>query len=96
MCGCCGSQPKPLGFKRVHESQSPIADLIFIHGLDGHRENTWKSKDTLWLEWLKDHLPDARVSTYGYNAKIFSAPKFDPATFLLELSKYRGSVRILF
>jgi hypothetical protein len=91
-----GSQPKPLGFERVHGPQPPTADLIFIHGLDGHRKNTWKSKDTVWLEWLKDHFPDASVSTYGYDAKIFSTPKLDPNLFLSELSEHRGSVHILF
>ena len=44
--------------------------IVAIHGLDGHRENTWTKRDRiLWLrDWLRSDLPNARVLTYGYDA----------------------------
>ncbi|KAH8592670.1 hypothetical protein B0O99DRAFT_597100 [Bisporella sp. PMI_857] len=38
------------GFTILHEGQSPKADIVFIHGLQGHPRNTWTSsnKGTGW------------------------------------------------
>ena len=44
--------------------------IIAIHGLDGHREETWTTdEEVLWLrDLLPSDLPNARVLTYGYDA----------------------------
>jgi len=60
---------RDLGFSIVHRPQSPTADLKFIHGLDGHRRDTWTNKSReFWLPWLESRLRDVRIWTYGYDA----------------------------
>jgi hypothetical protein len=45
--------------------------IVAIHGLDGHRERTWTDNNgTLWLrDLLPDEVPNARIFTYGYDAR---------------------------
>ncbi|KAF8500084.1 hypothetical protein BU17DRAFT_59082 [Hysterangium stoloniferum] len=59
-----------LGIKVLVEGISPIIDIIAIHGLDGHREDSWTAEDgILWLkDLLPQRLPHARIATYGYDA----------------------------
>ncbi|KAG8797716.1 hypothetical protein FRC16_008589, partial [Serendipita sp. 398] len=58
------------GFLELSAGQDPIVDIIAIHGLDGHRENSWTADDgTMWLrDLLPDDVPNARILTYGYDA----------------------------
>ncbi|KAF8521459.1 hypothetical protein BU17DRAFT_45782 [Hysterangium stoloniferum] len=59
-----------LGIKVLVEGISPIIDIIAIHGLDGHREDSWTAENgILWLkDLLPQRLPHARIATYGYDA----------------------------
>ncbi|KAF8526636.1 hypothetical protein BU17DRAFT_40455, partial [Hysterangium stoloniferum] len=43
--------------------------IIAIHGLDGHREDSWTAENgILWLrDLLPRQLPHARIATYGYH-----------------------------
>jgi hypothetical protein len=89
-----------LGFRIVQRPQSPTADLIFIHGLNGHRIDSWTNRSgEFWLPWLGNYLPDVRVWTFGYNAEIYFGPRdaldLHAIQFLRELLRCR-SVRILF
>ncbi|OCL07944.1 hypothetical protein AOQ84DRAFT_276521, partial [Glonium stellatum] len=49
--------------------------IVAIHGLGGHMYDTWTDKKTKVL-WLRDFLPqsdelkNARIYTFGYDAKI--------------------------
>lgn len=47
------------------------SSLVAVHGLDGHRENTWTAENGVL--WLRDHLPgvlpNARIFTYGYDGR---------------------------
>ncbi|KAK1487859.1 ankyrin repeat protein [Colletotrichum cuscutae] len=51
-------------------------DIVAIHGLNGHREETWTDSET-GLQWLSDpsclpkDMPTARVLTFGYNSKTY-------------------------
>ncbi len=95
--------PQPnseLGFASVQRPQSPTADLIFIHGLNGHRSATWTNRSgEYWLPWVGNHLPGVRIWTYGYNADLYSGSRdaldIRATKFLTELLRCR-SVRILF
>ena len=91
---------RELGFGFIQEPQSPTADLIFIHGLNGHRSTTWtNSSGELWLRWFSNRLPDVRMWTYGYNADVNSGSRdaldLHATKFLKEILRCR-SVRILF
>ncbi|KAF2741827.1 hypothetical protein M011DRAFT_413767, partial [Sporormia fimetaria CBS 119925] len=50
-----------------------VADIIFVHGLTGNRQNTWTTK-TDKVFWPKDllsrTLPNTRIMTFGYDADI--------------------------
>lgn len=67
-------KPKPnekdFGIKAFSSPDDPIVDIVAIHGLDGHREETWMAQNgTLWLrDFLPSDLPKARILSYGYDA----------------------------
>lgn len=53
----------------------PAVDIVAVHGLNGHRINTWRCSDlgngTSWLnnkEMLPSRIPKARIMTFGYGA----------------------------
>ncbi|MCJ1248031.1 hypothetical protein MMC30_005246 [Trapelia coarctata] len=63
------------GFKVLYSPREPkpTADVVFVHGLTGHREATWTGGKgptrVLWPEkLLPTKIPGARISTYGYDA----------------------------
>lgn len=65
-------------------------DIVAIHGLNGHREETWTDPET-GLQWLSDSsclprdIPTARVLTFGYNSKTyFSRSESDIPDFASE------------
>lgn len=49
--------------------------IVFIHGFNGHPEETWTHKDTsfYWPSELKRHLNNSRAMVFGYNADISRA-----------------------
>lgn len=68
--------------KRIHglielvsqpSDRSDAVDIVAIHGLNGHYENTWVDEKT-GCNWLSDasclpkDVPNARVLSYGYNS----------------------------
>ncbi|CCA75635.1 related to kinesin light chain, partial [Serendipita indica DSM 11827] len=65
-----GSKVDHLGFLELASGTDPIVDIVAIHGLQGHRENTWMTDGgTLWLrDFLPADLSNARILTYGYDA----------------------------
>ena len=68
----------------LHPLQEPLsslegnseypADIVFVHGLNGHWKRTWTHKRSQ-IFWPKDllqgALPGVRVYSYGYPAAIF-------------------------
>ncbi|KAF2969942.1 hypothetical protein GQX73_g3591 [Xylaria multiplex] len=61
----------PLGLTTVFEPEGQVvADLIFVHGLNGGSRSTWsKSDDSFWPQaWLPrdDAFHDVRIHTFGY------------------------------
>jgi len=69
-----GEKTFPVGIKQLHNSDSAAVDLVFVHGLTGHREKTWTSDGTSSGPWpqtlLPGKIPDARVLTFGYDAMV--------------------------
>ncbi|KAJ5546882.1 hypothetical protein N7494_004467 [Penicillium frequentans] len=58
------------GLKLLFDGTSPRIDIVAVHGLGGHRENSWTADDgTNWLQSLLPRdLPDCRILSWGYNA----------------------------
>ena len=56
------------------DSTNKASSTVAIHGLDGHREKTWTAKNE--VNWLRDlipeHIPNARILTWGYDANTHS------------------------
>ncbi|XXH00698.1 hypothetical protein Hte_007048 [Hypoxylon texense] len=48
-------------------------NIVAVHGLNGHRENTWKADNGVsWLEdedMLPEKIPNARIFVWGYDAR---------------------------
>lgn len=61
------------GIKLLHNSENSIVDIIFIHGLTGNREETWRA-DGESSPWPQTLLPskvaNARILTFGYDAHV--------------------------
>ena len=59
-----------------NEGQQPIVDIVFVHGLRGHRVRTWQKdhgkitgQETIWpKDLLPKDVPEARIITWGYDA----------------------------
>ena len=49
-----------LGLIILHEGVEPIqADIVFVHGLGGHRIDTWQRDEVMWpRDLLKIKLPN--------------------------------------
>lgn len=69
----------PLGLTTLHEpgsGQSAIADIIFVHGLNGGSQSTWSKGNNDTNFWPKSWLPmddaffDVRVHSFGYSSGI--------------------------
>lgn len=46
-------------------------DIIFVHGLRGHRENTWSTGDFCWpRDLLPNDLDTSRIISWGYDANV--------------------------
>ncbi|PMD42291.1 hypothetical protein L207DRAFT_485775 [Hyaloscypha variabilis F] len=57
--------------KGKHDVETTI-DVVAVHGLQGDLYQTWTHENgTMWLESiLPDHIPYARIMTFGYNSRI--------------------------
>ena len=69
----------PLGLTTLYEpepDQPVVADVIFVHGLDGGSQSTWSLGNSPALFWPREWLPtdDAfqgvRIHTFGYPSAL--------------------------
>ncbi|RYP30814.1 hypothetical protein DL768_011186 [Monosporascus sp. mg162] len=61
------------GFQTLYDPGSAVVDIIFVHGLTGHREKTWTHKEASdpWPKTLlPKRIPQARIMTFGYDANV--------------------------
>lgn len=73
-----GASKGPLGLTTLYDppSDSVVADLIFVHGLNGGSQSTWSKDDKPSLFWPREWLPndesfrDVRIHTFGYPSGI--------------------------
>lgn len=70
----------PLGLTTVYDPKSAghtaVADIIFVHGLNGGSQSTWSKDHVLSNFWPKAWLPtdnafrDARIHSFGYSSGL--------------------------
>jgi hypothetical protein len=85
------------------------SSIIAVHGLNGNRIESWthtskgpSGEKYMWLkQFLPDDVPEARISTYGYDAPLikFSDWSNEPihrhaSNLLARLSAYRRRTRV--
>ncbi|KAI0971312.1 Alpha/Beta hydrolase protein [Xylaria arbuscula] len=61
------------GIKVLHEPPNAIVDLVFVHGITGHRDYTWSANrnSESWPKlMLPSRTPEARILTFGYDASV--------------------------
>ena len=50
-----------------------IHSIVAVHGLNGHREETWTVNHVNWLrDFLPSDIPNARILSWGYDANTHS------------------------
>ncbi|MCJ1379890.1 hypothetical protein MMC17_002993 [Xylographa soralifera] len=73
-----------IGLKVLYKADDAKVDIIFVHGLTGHREETWTAKgvkDSWPQTLLPQIISQSRILTFGYDAKV--------ADWVSEVSKNR-------
>ncbi|KAI8955665.1 hypothetical protein F4801DRAFT_528534 [Xylaria longipes] len=70
-----------LGLHQVYPDRriksNPSLDVVFVHGLGGDSYSTWSGSKGLWIRDLLPKSPfyeDARIFTFGYDARAFLRP----------------------
>jgi hypothetical protein len=75
-----------------------VADIVFVHGLDGDAMSTWHPQDrpdAFWPKWIGEAFPEVGVWSLGYRAASIgwtgtSMPLTDRATNVLSLLETVG------
>ncbi|KAK9423371.1 hypothetical protein SUNI508_04265 [Seiridium unicorne] len=83
----------PLVLIDTAESHESGVDVVFVHGLYGHRVQTWNKSGVLWpRDFLSKDLPPSRIITWGYAPPMANTNTFsDMAERLLsDVSKLRS------
>ena len=88
------------GLQKIGGCDDPdrVADVIFVHGLDGDARTTWHPKDhpeAFWPAWLGEDVPAVGVWSLGYAVsasawKGHTMPLADRATNVLDLLELDG------
>ena len=64
----------PLGLTLIHDSNEPLFDFVFVHGLGGGSRKTWAKANVAAHHWPGEWLPreagfeNVRIHSYGYNS----------------------------
>ncbi|KAK4895529.1 hypothetical protein LTR27_006311 [Elasticomyces elasticus] len=93
----------PKGLIEWASGTEPVVDLVFVHGLNGHREKTWTADNhVFWPKDLLAHdLPNARLLAFGYDSRTHAPKDLSRQTFhghattlLQVLSLYRRKTKV--
>lgn len=63
---------KENSLEKLHAAKTPLADLLFLHGLTGDPLETWKDGENFWPDWLAEEFQHLNIYTAGYPASIFA------------------------
>ncbi|KAF8526926.1 hypothetical protein BU17DRAFT_82378 [Hysterangium stoloniferum] len=76
------SQPEDFGIIPLVSPDPSDIDIVFIHGLDGHRVQSCTTESgKMWLcDFLPWDLPHARILTYGYDGYTKDRNQFSNET----------------
>jgi len=83
----------PLGLTTLYSppAESVVADLVFVHGLNGGSQSTWAKGNDPALFWPREWLPkdeafrDVRIHTFGYASAISHRSILDVRDFAKSL-----------
>lgn len=65
------AQSDTFSLLQLHCPQNPAVDVCFVHGVGGGNVSTWTLKEVCWpRDLLPEDIPDARILSFGYDAKI--------------------------
>lgn len=70
--------------------------IVFVHGLNGHREKTWTHRETqnFWPQcFLQFRFQKARILSFGYNANVFGDGRGTTGVFASSLLNELRSFR---
>lgn len=77
---------------RAEPSQDAPFDVVFVHGLTGDHDGTWRHENgEYWPQWIATDFPDINVYSAGYSSSLLAsltkgagASLSDRATILLD------------
>ncbi|CAG8393429.1 unnamed protein product [Penicillium salamii] len=98
-----GSDINPDGLSQLFDSEKAEIDIVFVHGLNGHPFDTWKTIDPLdpseTIYWPRDLLPDSvskvRVLTFGYPTQFVALSSNDSVAHTTIDAKSTSLINIL-
>lgn len=67
---------QPLNFTLEHGCEKPLADVIFVHGLNGDAHETWtweNNPENFWPSHLGSECEGINVYSLGYPASVFKS-----------------------
>ncbi len=95
-----GGRPDVDGVEKIIgcSDEDQVADVVFVHGLDGDAMSTWHPKDApakFWPKWLGGDFPTVGIWSLGYKAssigwKGTSMPLSDRAINVLAMLEASG------